>query len=146
MARRGAVRIRRAGRCRRRVAGDARVVIPFAEGACEPGGLAGVVSLKSRTSLGDRVQACIVHGPSELVVVARVRGLSALAGGSRTDGSGFGDSDFVGIALDPDGTGADVYYFLTTPQGTRYEIASRSTRFRARWTAAVTVGEGRGPR
>ncbi len=123
-------------------ADDARIVIPFAEGPCEPGGLAGVVSLKSRTSLGDRVQACIVHSRSDMVVVARVLGLSAIAGGSRTDDSGFGDSDFVGVALDPDGTGADVYYFLTTPQGTRYEIASRSTRFRARWTSEVTVGQG----
>jgi hypothetical protein len=121
---------------------DMRVVIPLLEQACAPGALTGFVSLKSRASLGDRVQACIVHNRTEVVIEARIVGLSGLVGGSRTDDSGFGDSDFFGVALDPDGTGADVYYFLTTPQGTRYEVASRSTRYRAPWSSAVTVADG----
>jgi hypothetical protein len=67
-----------------------------------------------------------------------------------TNDVGFGLDDFVGIGIDTSGNGATVYYFSTTPRGTRYEEASESTRYQplwhvaarrdgARWKAVLTI-------
>jgi len=54
-----------------------------------------------------------------------------------TNESGFGIDDFVGVALDPSGTGTQAYFFETTPRGIRYEQASENTRYRPYWQAAA---------
>jgi len=55
-----------------------------------------------------------------------------------TNDVGFGLDDFVGIGIDTSGNGATVYYFTTTPRGTRYEEASESTRYQPVWHAAAS--------
>ena len=56
-----------------------------------------------------------------------------------TNGVGFGIDDFVGIGIDPGGSGSQVYYFETTPRGTRYQQASENARYAPAWTAAARV-------
>lgn len=58
-----------------------------------------------------------------------------------TNDVGFGLDDFVGIGIDPSGNGSTVYYFETTPRGTRYQQASESTRYDPRWSAAAHVDD-----
>ena len=52
---------------------------------------------------------------------------------------GFGIDDFVGIGVDASGNGSQVYFFETTPRGTRYEQASENSRYRPQWQAAAAV-------
>lgn len=59
-----------------------------------------------------------------------------------TNNVGFGLDDFVGIGIDTSGNGSTVYYFETTPRGTRYQQASESTRYNPVWTAAARVQNG----
>ena len=59
-----------------------------------------------------------------------------------TNNVGYGLDDFVGIGIDTSGNGSTVYYFETTPRGTRYQQASESTRYSPVWTAAARVGNG----
>lgn len=59
-----------------------------------------------------------------------------------TNDVGFGSDDFVGIGVDTSGSGSQVYYFETTPRGTKFEQAGENTRFRPRWSAAGKVVDG----
>jgi hypothetical protein len=59
-----------------------------------------------------------------------------------TNNVGFGLDDFVGIGIDTSGNGSTVYYFETTPRGTRYQQASESTRYTPVWSAAARVDGG----
>jgi hypothetical protein len=59
-----------------------------------------------------------------------------------TNDVGFGIDDFVGIGVDTSGSGSQVYYFETTPRGTKYEQSIENTRFRPRWSAAARVTDG----
>lgn len=60
-----------------------------------------------------------------------------------TNNVGFGIDDFVGIGIDPGGSGTQVYYFETTPRGTRYQQASENARYAPAWNAAaVATGDG----
>ncbi|MHB8140849.1 MAG: DOMON domain-containing protein [Vulcanimicrobiaceae bacterium] len=56
-----------------------------------------------------------------------------------TDNVGFGTDDFVGIGLDPTGTGTRVFYFEVTPAGVRYQQASEDARYRPTWQARTLV-------
>jgi hypothetical protein len=56
---------------------------------------------------------------------------------------GFGLDDFAGLGIDPSGNGGQVYFFMTTPRGTRYQQSTESARFAPPWTAvAKTTPEG----
>jgi hypothetical protein len=56
---------------------------------------------------------------------------------------GFGLDDFAGIGIDPSGNGGQVYFFMTTPLGTRYQQSTESVRFAPPWTAvAARSGSG----
>lgn len=57
-----------------------------------------------------------------------------------TNNIGFGLDDFVGIGIDTSGNGSTVYYFETTPRGTRYQQASESSRYNPVWRTAARVG------
>lgn len=59
-----------------------------------------------------------------------------------TNNVGFGLDDFVGVGLDTSGNGSTVYYFETTPRGTRYQQASESTRYNPVWSAVARVDKG----
>ncbi|MGB8907510.1 MAG: hypothetical protein WCC84_02050 [Candidatus Cybelea sp.] len=59
-----------------------------------------------------------------------------------TNDVGFGSDDFVGIGVDTSGSGSQVFYFETTPRGTRFEQANENARFRPRWSAAGTSASG----
>src|ERR1700736_5100341 len=50
---------------------------------------------------------------------------------------GFGLDDFAGIGIDPSGNGGQVYFFMTTPRGTRYQQSTESARFAPPWNAAA---------
>jgi Domain of unknown function (DUF5916) len=66
-----------------------------------------------------------------------------IAASQTTNGVGFGIDDFVGIGIDPGGSGSQVYYFETTPRGTRYQQASENARYAPAWNAAArTAGDG----
>jgi hypothetical protein len=54
-----------------------------------------------------------------------------------TNNLGFGLDDFVGIGVDPSGSGSQVYYFETTPRGVRYQQANENARFQPTWTAVA---------
>jgi len=67
----------------------------------------------------------------------------AIVAGQTTNGVGFGIDDFVGIGIDPGGRGTQVYYFETTPRGTRYQQASENARYAPAWNAAAGIaGDG----
>jgi hypothetical protein len=56
---------------------------------------------------------------------------------------GFGLDDFAGIGIDPSGNGGQVYFFMTTPRGTRYQQSTESVRFAPPWNAvAQQNGDG----
>jgi hypothetical protein len=56
---------------------------------------------------------------------------------------GFGLDDFAGIGIDPTGNGGQVYFFMTTPRGTRFQQSTESARFAPPWTA-VAAQQGSG--
>lgn len=67
----------------------------------------------------------------------------AIAASQTTNGVGFGIDDFVGVGIDPGGSGSQVYYFETTPRGTRYQQASENARYAPAWSAAARIaGDG----
>lgn len=66
-----------------------------------------------------------------------------IVAGQTANNVGFGTDDFVGIGIDPGGTGSQVYYFETTPRGTRYQQASENARYAPDWTAAGRIEAGR---
>jgi hypothetical protein len=59
-----------------------------------------------------------------------------------TNNVGFGLDDFIGVGIDTSGNGSTVYYFETTPRGTRYQQASESTRYSPVWRAAARIDRG----
>jgi Domain of unknown function (DUF5916) len=66
-----------------------------------------------------------------------------IAASQTTNGVGFGIDDFVGIGIDPGGSGSQVYYFETNPRGTRYQQASENARYAPAWNAAARIaGDG----
>ncbi|HEY0394149.1 MAG TPA: hypothetical protein VGD01_06605 [Candidatus Elarobacter sp.] len=59
-----------------------------------------------------------------------------------TNDIGFGQDDFAGIGIDPSANAGQVYFFMTTPRGTRYQQSTESARFAPPWTAvARTSGD-----
>ncbi len=50
---------------------------------------------------------------------------------------GFGLDDFVGVGIDPSANGSQVYFFMTTPRGTRYEQSTESSHYAPPWTAVA---------
>ncbi|MBC5807142.1 MAG: hypothetical protein DLM53_06420 [Candidatus Eremiobacter antarcticus] len=60
-----------------------------------------------------------------------------------TNNVGFGADDFVGVCIDTSGNGTRVFFFETTPLGTRYQQASASSRFNPLWKATAHIEKGR---
>jgi hypothetical protein len=55
-----------------------------------------------------------------------------------TNDVGFGLDDYAGVAIDTTGSGELTYFFETTPNGTRYEQSSESSRYRPTWRTATS--------
>jgi hypothetical protein len=87
--------------------------------------------------------AYVLYDARNLYVAFRVQQRSvAITANQTTNNVGFGLDDFVGIGIDTSGNGSTVYYFETTPRGTRYQQASESTRYSPVWHAATRIDNG----
>jgi hypothetical protein len=62
---------------------------------------------------------------------------AALTASQSANNVGFGLDDFAGIGIDPSANAGQVYFFMTTPRGTRYQQASESSRYAPPWTAVA---------
>ena len=69
-------------------------------------------------------------------IVAEQRGFQITAT-QTANNVGFGVDDYAGIGIDPTGNGQQVYFFETTPLGTRYQQATESTRYAPPWQATA---------
>jgi hypothetical protein len=100
-------------------------------------------NLTTRTTApADATTAYVLYDDRNLYVGFTVRGQGAVTATQTTNGTGFGIDDFVGIGIDPSGTGSPVYYFETTPRGTRYQQSSENSRFNPLWQAAASSVAG----
>ncbi len=87
--------------------------------------------------------AYVLYDANNLYVGFKVQQSSLpITANQTTNNVGFGLDDFVGVGIDTSGNGSTVYYFETTPRGTRYQQSSESTRYNPVWNAAARVGNG----
>ncbi|HLJ83537.1 MAG TPA: hypothetical protein VKT51_05135 [Candidatus Eremiobacteraceae bacterium] len=87
--------------------------------------------------------AYLLHDERNLYVAFKVQQPDVpIVANQTTNNVGFGLDDFVGIGIDTSGNASTVYYFETTPRGTRYQQASESTRYSPVWRAAARVEKG----
>jgi hypothetical protein len=87
--------------------------------------------------------AYVLYDQQDLYVAFKAQQSNApIVANQTTNNVGFGLDDFVGVGIDTSGNGATVYYFETTPRGTRYQQASESTRYSPVWRAAARVDKG----
>jgi len=67
----------------------------------------------------------------------------ALTASQGANDVGFGLDDFVGVGLDTSTNASQVYFFMTTPLGTRYQQSSESARYYPPWTTVTkTTADG----
>jgi hypothetical protein len=95
--------------------------------------------LTTREPAPNQTQAYVLYDDRNLYVAFRAeQSGTPITATQATNDVGFGIDDFVGVGVDTSGAGSDVYYFETTPAGTRYEQANENSRFQPRWQAAAT--------
>ncbi|MBV8331884.1 MAG: hypothetical protein JO192_04045 [Candidatus Eremiobacteraeota bacterium] len=112
----------------------------------DPGWAAGVVpqgtgdwiDLTTHSAAAEPTIAYVLYDDRALYLGFRATQGSEPIATQSTNDVGFGIDDFVGVGIDTSGTGARLYYFMTTPRGTRYEQASENARYRPQWQAAAT--------
>jgi hypothetical protein len=125
--------------------------LPLDPGHADPGWQAGRIDLSpafadltTRRAAPVATEVYLLYDDRTLYVAfhAAQPGIPIVAG-QTTNGVGFGIDDFVGIGIDPGGSGTQVYYFETTPHGTRYQQASENARYAPAWNAAAGIaGDG----
>jgi Domain of unknown function (DUF5916) len=99
--------------------------------------------LTTRTAAPFGTAAYVLADAQNLYVGFRVQQPSIpIIANQTTNNVGFGLDDFVGIGIDTSGNGSTVYYFETTPRGTRYQQASESTRYTPVWGAVTRIDNG----
>ncbi|HEV3154553.1 MAG TPA: hypothetical protein VGZ02_12165 [Candidatus Baltobacteraceae bacterium] len=99
--------------------------------------------LTTRSSAPLETAAYVLYDARNLYVAFRAQQPNvAITATQTTNNIGFGLDDFVGIGIDPSGNGSTVYYFETTPRGTRYQQASENARYNPAWSAAARVENG----
>ncbi len=87
--------------------------------------------------------AYVLYDTQNLYVAFKVQQMNLpITANQTTNNVGFGLDDFVGVGIDTSGNGSTVYYFETTPHGTRYQQASESTRYNPVWRTAAHVDKG----
>ncbi|HEY9085368.1 MAG TPA: hypothetical protein VIN40_05465 [Candidatus Tyrphobacter sp.] len=95
-------------------------------------------NLTTRSPAQQQTQAYVLYDDHSLYVAFHAQQLGVpITATQGTNDIGFGIDDFVGIGVDPSGTGTQAYYFEATPLGTRYESANENVRYRPRWQAAA---------
>ena len=97
------------------------------------------INLTTRGPAQSPTTAYLLYDNRNLYVGFKAVQTTAPIASQTTNDVGFGIDDFVGIGFDTSGSGAQTYYFETTPAGVRYQQASENTRFRPRWQAAATA-------
>ena len=103
----------------------------------------GFEDITTRSAAPFDTEAYVLYDADNLYVAFRVHQLNVPTTANQTTNNvGFGLDDFVGIGLDTSGNGSTVYYFETTPHGTRYQQASESTRYNPAWSASAATGRG----
>src|SRR6202163_3758893 len=115
--------------------------LPLDPALADPGWQAGKVSvapgfvdLTTRRAAPVTTTAYLLYDDRALYVAfhAEQAGIP-IAASQTTNGVGFGTADFVGIGIDPGGSGSQVYYFETNPRGVRYQQASENARYAPAW-------------
>jgi hypothetical protein len=123
--------------------------LPLDPALSDPAWSAGTIAGSSFQDLTTRRPApvattvSLLYDDRNLYVAFRAeqRGIPIVAG-QTTNNVGFGIDDFVGIGIDTGASGSQVYYFETTPRGTRYQQASENARYAPAWDAAARVRPG----
>lgn len=96
--------------------------------------------ITTRTTAPFGTAAYLLYDDKNLYVAFKAQQSSLpIVANQTTNNVGFGLDDFVGIGIDTSGNGSTVYYFETTPRGTRYQQASESTRYSPAWNAVARV-------
>src|SRR6202163_3096595 len=105
---------------------------------------AGLADLTTRRAAPVATTAYLLYDDRALYVAFHaVQAGIPIAASQTTNGVGFGTADFVGIGIDPGGSGSQVYYFETNPRGVRYQQASENARYAPAWDAAARInGDG----
>lgn len=99
--------------------------------------------LTTRTAAPFGTAAYVLCDLKNLYVAFKVQQPSLpIVANQTTNNVGFGLDDFVGIGIDTSGNGSTVYYFETTPRGTRYQQASESSRYTPIWGAVTRIDKG----
>lgn len=98
--------------------------------------------LTTRSAAPLETDAYVLYDARNLYVAFKVQQSIPITANQMTNNVGFGLDDFVGIGIDTSGNGSTVYYFETTPRGTRYQQASESTRYNPVWGSAARVDAG----
>lgn len=100
-------------------------------------------NVTTRSPAGFATTAYLLYDDKNLYVAFQSEQTGApIVATQTTNDVGFGTDDFVGIGIDTSGSGSQVYYFETTPRGTKFEQANENTRFRPRWSARAKVIDG----
>ncbi|MBV8369876.1 MAG: hypothetical protein JO036_13260 [Candidatus Eremiobacteraeota bacterium] len=80
----------------------------------------------------------LLYDDANLYVGMRLQQSGAAVTATQTANDvGFGLDDFAGVGIDPTANGGQVYFFITTPLGTRYQQSTESARFAPPWTAVA---------
>ena len=99
------------------------------------------ITTRSAAPLG--TAAYVLYDERNLYVAFKVEQSDVpIVANQTTNNVGFGLDDFVGVGIDTSGNGSTVYYFETTPRGTRYQQASENTRYSPVWQAAARLANG----
>jgi len=100
----------------------------------------GFRSLTTRRAAPFDTTAYLLYDDRNLYVAFRAEQHGTpIVASQTTHNVGFGLDDFVGIGIDPGTSGNQVYWFETTPRGTRYQQASENVRYAPEWSAAARV-------
>ncbi len=114
---------------------DASLSDPVWQSALSVGGLQTITTQKPAS---DATQMLLLYDDVNLYVGLRAEQRDTpITATQSANNVGFGLDDFVGIGLDTSGNGTNVYFFMTTPRGTRYQQSSESSRYAPPWTAVT---------
>lgn len=106
------------------------------------GSTASFEDLTTRSAAPFKTVAYVLYDARNLYVAFDIQQTNPITANQTTNNVGFGLDDFVGIGIDTSGNGSTVYYFETTPRGTRYQQASENSRYNPVWRATAKVGKG----
>ena len=96
--------------------------------------------ITTRASAPLSTTAYVLYDAHNLYVAFKARQPAVpITANQPTNDVGFGLDDFVGVGIDTSGNGSTVYFFETTPRGTRYQQASENARYNPIWTSVARI-------